>query len=369
MDFVTDLPPSKGHSGAVYDSIWVVVDRLTKMTHYVPTRKTIDAPTLAGLFIQEVVRLHGLPDSIVSDRGSVFTSKFWSSFCFYLKVRRKLSTAFHPQTDGQTERQNQTMEAYIRAYCNECQDDWATLLALAEFSYNNSVHSATKVTPFYANMGRHPRMDFGVAEHAGQAPKATEHAERMKVLHETLRNRLKEANEQYSEYYDKGRKDQLFKVGDMVWLDARNIKTKKPSKKLGPKRLGPYMIIDIIGKRAYKLKLPSGSRIHPVFNVALLEPFHMTKTQEQEEPNVEEVLQSQYEEETEWEVENLVNSRTLNERLEYLVKWKGYDDSENTWEPAGNLQHLTAKIRRFHRLHPAKPKKDPNLTTPPESHI
>lgn len=113
MDFVTDLPPSVGYTGGTYDAIWVVVDRLSKMAHYVPVCKTIDAPDLAGLFIQEVVRLHGLPDSIVSDRGTVFTSKFWSSFCFYLNVRRKLSTAFHPQTDGQTERQNQTMETYL----------------------------------------------------------------------------------------------------------------------------------------------------------------------------------------------------------------------------------------------------------------
>ena len=93
-------------NGAVYDSIMVVIDSLTKMAHYVPVRKTIDAPTLAGRFVDEVVRLHGSPDVIVSDRGSVITSKFWKSFLFYLKARRNLSTGFHPQTDGQTERQN-----------------------------------------------------------------------------------------------------------------------------------------------------------------------------------------------------------------------------------------------------------------------
>ncbi len=118
MDFVTGLPVSTNWKGETYDSILVIVDRLTKMVHYEPFKVTIDTPALAEVIIEAVVRHHGLPDSIVSDRGSVFISKFWSSLCYFLGIKRRLSTAFHPQTDGQTKRQNSTMEAYLRAFVN-----------------------------------------------------------------------------------------------------------------------------------------------------------------------------------------------------------------------------------------------------------
>ena len=138
MDFVTGLPISTNWKGESYDSILVIVDWLTKMVHYEPVKVTIDAPALAEVIIDVVVRHHGLPDSIVSDRGSVFTSKFWSSLCYFLGIKRRLSTAFYPQTDGQTERQNSTMEAYLRAFVNYEQNDWARLLPMAELAYNNA---------------------------------------------------------------------------------------------------------------------------------------------------------------------------------------------------------------------------------------
>jgi RNase H-like domain found in reverse transcriptase/Integrase zinc binding domain len=145
MDFVTDLPPS---GPLKFDAIWVIVCHLTKMVHYVPCHKTNTATWLAKAFIQEVIRLHGLPDSIVSDRGTTFTSRFWSTLCHHLKITRKLSTAFHAQTDGQTERMNQTMEQYLRSYINYQQDDWLDWLPLAEFAYNNSRQATTEQSPF-----------------------------------------------------------------------------------------------------------------------------------------------------------------------------------------------------------------------------
>ena len=123
MDFVTGLLVSTNWKRETYDSILVIVDRLTKMIQYEPVKITMDAPSLAEVFIDTIVRHHGLPDSIISDRGSVFTSKFWSSLCYFLGIKRRLSTAFHPQTDGQTERQNSTMEAYLRAFVNYEQND------------------------------------------------------------------------------------------------------------------------------------------------------------------------------------------------------------------------------------------------------
>ena len=153
MDFVIGLPISTNWKGDSYDSILVIVDRLTKMVHYEPVKVTIDAPGLAEVILDVVVRHHGLPDSIVSDRGSLFTSKFWSSLCYFLGIKRRLSTAFHPQTNGQTERQNSTMEAYLRAFVNFKQNNWAKLLPMAEFAYNNTQNASIGHTPFELNYG------------------------------------------------------------------------------------------------------------------------------------------------------------------------------------------------------------------------
>ena len=160
IDFVTGLPLSADWKGDSYDLILVIVDRLTKMVYYEPVKVTIDAPGLAEVIIDVVVRHHGLPDSIISDRGAIFTSKFWSSLCYFLGIKRRLSTAFHPQTDGQTERQNSTMEAYLRAFVNFEQNDWARLLPMVKFAYNNAKNASTGHTPFELNCGYHPRMSY-----------------------------------------------------------------------------------------------------------------------------------------------------------------------------------------------------------------
>ncbi len=154
MDFIVDLPPSK-----TFDSIFVVVDRLTKIAHFIPCHKTVTGEETARLFIDNVYRLHGLPNDIISDRGTQFTSKFWQSLFKILGVDIKLSSAYHPQTDGQTERVNQVLEQYLRCTINYHQDNWVDLLPLAEFAYNNTLQGSTQQTPFFANYGHHPRFD------------------------------------------------------------------------------------------------------------------------------------------------------------------------------------------------------------------
>ena len=156
MDFITDLPPS-GKSGAVFDSILVVVNRYTKMAEYVSARKDWTAEKLANAFHTRIFVKHGMPDVIITDRGSLFTSNFWSAFCYHLIVELRYSTAFHPQTDGQTERQNSTLEQYLRSVVNYQQDDWLEWLPLAEFAYNNSNHVSTGISPFMAYTGRNPK--------------------------------------------------------------------------------------------------------------------------------------------------------------------------------------------------------------------
>ena len=160
MDFVTGLPILTDWKGKSYDLILVIVDRLIKMVHYKPVKITIDAPGLAEAIIDVVVWHHGLADSIITDCGSPFMSKFWSSLCYFLGIKRRLSTAFHPQTNGQTERQNSTMKAYLRAFVNWEQNDWARLLPMAEFAYNNAKNASTRHTPFKLNYSFYPRVFF-----------------------------------------------------------------------------------------------------------------------------------------------------------------------------------------------------------------
>jgi len=155
MDFVVGLPECEG-----FDAVWVVVARLSKMRHFIPCHTIIDAVGLAKLFLREVVRLHGLPRTIVSDRGPQLALTFWGQVCSRLRKDRRMSTAFHPQTDGQTERMNAGMEQYLRTFINHQQDDWVQWLPLAEFAANNGVSESTKCTPFFAVQGVDPRMSF-----------------------------------------------------------------------------------------------------------------------------------------------------------------------------------------------------------------
>jgi len=155
MDFITDLPKSDG-----YDTILVVIDRLTKMSHFIPCAKDPDAQQFANLFMKEIIRLDGQPHDIITDRGTLFTSDLWKETTGKLGIERRLSTAFHPQTDGQTERTNAILEQYLRVYINYQQDDWCGYLPLAEFAYNNGYQETIKNTHFFANYGTNPEYEM-----------------------------------------------------------------------------------------------------------------------------------------------------------------------------------------------------------------
>ena len=213
MDFITDLPLSHGS-----DTLLVVVDRLSKQAHFIPTVKALDAPGLARLYITTVFKLHGLPASIVSDRGSVFTSLFWEALTSQLGVQLKLSTAYHPQTDGQTERVNQCIEQYLRNYCSYQQDDWVDWLGLAEFQYNNLIHDSTRTTPFFANYGFHPTFSITPMQRA-TTPAASDFLEHLNTIRSELRAELKLAQETAKGQYNTHRAiAPTLNPGDLVML-------------------------------------------------------------------------------------------------------------------------------------------------------
>lgn len=348
MDFITDLPPS-----ATFDAIYVVVDRFTKMAHFVPCKKSISGGETARLFLHNIYRYHGLPDDIISDRGPQFISKFWRSLFDILKVDIRLSTAFHPQTDGQTERVNQVLEQYLRCMINYQQDDWTTYLPLAEFAYNNSVHASTHQTPFFANYGYHPKLDL-LGGFKDENPAAEDLFKHLVEIQTTLKLQLQAAQDSYKISADKFRKDSpAFQVGDKVWLLRRNIKTTRPCDKLDYKRLGPFIIQEQINPVAYRLKLPTSMKVHPVFHVSLLETYSESTLLNRIQPPPPCI---EFEDHVEYEVEQVLDSRWRRGKLEYLIHWRGYDVNERTWEPIENVTNAPKKVQDFHRRYPDKPK-------------
>ena len=338
MDFITDLPLSK-QRGNVYDTILVVVDRYTKGVRYIPTTKKITAPQLEELLMKEVFLRFGAPDGAVTDQSSVFTSNFWSQVCYSMKVKRRLSTAFHPQTDGQTERQNQTLEHYLRVYCCEQQDDWAELLPVAEFAYMQSQHKTLGCSPFYATYGYHPTLELTTEDGAptGEVPKAKERVKKIYELRESLSKRWQSLAESQAKTYNKKHQPQTFQEKDLVMLSAKNLKVKKPNCKLSDKAIGPFRIRARIGKQAYRLAMPSTYRIHSVFHVSLLE-LYKQRTNDSDLP--EYPLPELIEDEEEYPVKRILQKRTRKGVKEYLVRWAGYPPEYDQWVPEQDMKGL-----------------------------
>ena len=224
MDFIMDLPKSDR-----YDTILVVIDRVTKMRHFIPCSKDLDAQQFANLFMKEIGRLHGLPHDIITDRRTLFTSDLCKKTMGKRGIERTLCTAIDPQTHGQTERTNAILEQYLRAYINYQQDDWCGYLPLAAFAYNNGYQETIKNTQFFANYGINPK--YGMIGHLIQGKQTK--PEEITQLHESLRNQMVAAQLRQNKYYNLHRKtDPNLKSGDIVWLLPRNIKTRRPSKRL-----------------------------------------------------------------------------------------------------------------------------------------
>ena len=344
MDFITDLPPSK-RENSVYDSILVIVDRYSKMCTYVPTTKRITSVDLATVLVQEVVRHRGVPRGIVTDRGSVFTSQYWSDFAHAMRIHHKLSTAFHPQTDGQTERANQTLEQYLRCYCNEEQDDWATKLPLAEYAANAAQNKTLKMSPFQVLYGFQPEiLPLNASRDetlGGKVPAAAERAEEVRTQDEKLKHLWRQSVNNRANYHDSKHKRREYAVGDMVMLSTKNLRLKVPKKKLAARYVGPFRIRDVIGTQAYRIALPKEYPVHNVFHVSLLEPW---QEREGVDPPAPMPLA---EDNDEWIVEAVVDARKVRGAQEYLVRWAGYLEDYNTWEPAENCENAEEKVSEY----------------------
>jgi hypothetical protein len=341
VDFVTDLPVADG-----FDSMMVVVDHgSTKGVISIPCSKTIDATRTAELYIEHVYKRFGLCDSMLSDRGPQFASKVYQETGRLLGIKLPLSTAYHPQTDGETERVNQELEIYFRIFCQNNPSDWKKLLPLAEFAHNQRVHSVTKQSPFFLMMGYEPR-DIPLAFDRSDLPAVEE---RMRLLlrareeataaHELARQKMAERSH---------RGFTPFKKGDLVWLDSKNLKIGYESRKLAPKREGPFPITEVLGPVTYKLELPKQWRIHPVFHAILLTPYHETEAHGK---NFTRPPPDLIEGEEEFEVEAILAHKRQGRGYRYLVKWLGYPSSDNQWVNTEQLQGATELLEEYKKRH------------------
>ena len=347
LDFIVDLPQSAGMT-----TILVVVDRFTKMAHFIPTQSLPNAEETAELFIQQILRLHGAPDEIISDRGSQFVARFWRRFLGLLGIKQCMSSAYHPQSDGQTERTNQTLEQYLRCFVSYHQDDWYSLLPLAEFAFNNTLNASTKFTPFYAYTASHPKFEF-LFPNESVVPAAEDRLRKLQLVQQELKDNLAAAVLEQKKFADQHRKKgPELREGDRVWLDSRNINLGRPCRKLDFKKLGPYKIRRKINDVSYELELPPWLSIHPVFHVSLLEKAtencFSNRSQDISPPPVMVNNQKEY------MVNQILDSRLSRGKLQYLIDWKGYPPSERCWVDSTDI-HAAAKLRDFHMRYPQKP--------------
>jgi len=291
-----------------YNSILVVVDRLTKIAHFIPTTEKITAEGLARLFRDNVWKLHGLPESIISDRGPQFAAGVIRELNVMLGIDSKLLTAFHPQIDGQTERMNQELEQCLRMFIDHQQEQWPEWLGTAEFAYNNKVQTSTKVSLFKANSGRDPRMGFELRK-KGKFEEANKFVERIQEIQGKAKVALGKAQKDMKRYVDRHRGEvEEYKVGDLVLLSTKDLKYQivgRRTEKLTERFVRPYKVKSIVSTNAIELELPSTVRIHPVVNVSRVRRYTSQVEGQKKEMPQHVVIEG----EEEWEVEKIMNKR------------------------------------------------------------
>lgn len=342
MDFIEGLPKSESK-----EVIMVVVDRFSKYGHFIALSHPFTAKEVASTFFDHVYKLHGLPQSIVSDRDKIFLSSFWQELFKKLGVKLNMSTAYHPQTDGQSERLNRCLETYLRCATSQQPKHWSKWLSLAEFWYNTNYHTALKMSPFQALYGYAPptfTTDQSVKITEGNV---VEWMETRKLMLAVLKENLLRAQNRMKQYADKKRSDREFSIGDWVYLKLQPYRqitaAVRRNVKLSSKYYGPYLVLEKLGPVAYRLELPSGCLIHPVFHVSQLKRKVGRHHSAQIQPPL-----SGPDGQLLTEPIAILKRRMVKKNnavsVEVLVQWANLSPEEATWE---EYTHLKAQFPDF----------------------
>ncbi|KAJ9516189.1 hypothetical protein QJQ45_024617 [Haematococcus lacustris] len=330
---------------------WESISMDLIMVHFAPCNESMDAMGFAKLFIKHIFRLHGLPREVITDRGAHFHNLFWEGVCEQLHIKRCLSTAYHPQSDGQTERYNRVLEEMLRHYVGPTQNDWPDHLPCAEFAVNNSWQESIQNTPFFVNFGQSPVTPVLLDLPAGRVPSAQAFTKVWQVSVANARTSMARAQERMARYANARRRPVLYVVGQQVLLSTRNLALKAgAARKLLPRYIGPLLVSALVGPVAVKLVLPACmSRVHPVFHVSLLKPYkgdvpHLP-------PPLEWLIDRPV-----YEVEQVLSHRRVRngKAWAYLLKWKGYGVEHNTWEPRKNLTGCAELLQVYNVAHNLK---------------
>ena len=356
IDFITGLPKTKRQ----HDAILVMIDHLTKMAHAVPCTKAITAKETARLFIQTVFRHHGMPRAIVSDRGTQFIAQFWQSLLNQLGTKLLLSTAFHPQTNGLTERVNGTLMEALRILSLEQVDDWDEWVVFAEFAYNNSIHSVTRQTPFYLNSGQEPRVPLSLlsALHIPinlENPSATREFTKLHRHLQQAQNAIIEAKRRMASQAKHRNKPSPYKTGDLVLLSTKNLKLKGYQfPKMAPLFVGPFRV-EKVGPNTVYINVPGS--VHPTFSINRIKRYYRGGRFKQNEH----VLPAPHFQDGDNTVRLTLQS-ILQQRMsgpkqkiqQYLVSFEGYGPEHHSWMNGDQLKKLfgfrfTNKLREFRK--------------------
>ena len=354
LDFVTGLPTSQGNT-----AILTMVDRFSKMVHFAPLPKLPSAAKTADLLVSQVVRLHGIPQDIVSDRGPQFTSRVWQAFCRGIGATVSLSSGYHPQTNGQAERANQALEATLRCVTTSNPASWSQRLPWVEYAINTMVSSATGLSPFQCALGYHPPL-FPSQETEVPVPSARAQLRRCRRVWKIARNAMVSYADRAQRAANRWRVPApTYRPGQKVWLLARDLPLPVFSRKLAPRYVGPYVVGKIINPSALRLLLPPSLKVHPVFHVSQVKPVVSSALSPPvPAPPPPRVLEGG---DLVWEVSRILAVRRRGRGFQYLVDWVGYGPEDRSWVPRSYLAD-PGLLRAFYLEHPQAVGRSPGVS-------
>ncbi|KAK3511404.1 hypothetical protein QTP70_007228 [Hemibagrus guttatus] len=352
VDFVTNLPTSRNHT-----CVFMVVDRFSKSCRLLPLKGPPTALETAELIFNHVFRYFGIPEDIVSDRGPQFVSRVWRVFLTRLGVAVSLSSGYHPQTNGQTERKIQEISRYLHTFCHSHQNSWSQYLGWAEYAQNSLRQPSTGLTPFKCVLGYQPPL-FPWSGEPSNVPAVDHWFCESERVWDSAHHQLQRALHRHRRTANLWRFDTpAFRPGQKVWLSTRDIRLRLPCRKLSPRFIGPFTILKQINPGTYKLQLPPGYCIHPTFHVSLLKP-HYPSVSPSTEPGdgaAEPPLPFLLDDGTTYEVKEILDSQRHGGQLEYLVDWEGYGPEERSWVARDDIldPNLLEALHAAHSHRPA----------------